>query len=118
LERESFSSASSLAAALDVSPAIALSRLYNSLGMKSFHLRWVPYQLTDGLWQVRIAKCGEILRALEAMHRTHFRDIFTCNESWLYLEYDQVSQWSVSRDEVRQRVDPAIGTAKLILTAI
>jgi hypothetical protein len=38
LEREPFSSADSLTEALDVSPAIVLSRLHNSLGMKNCHL--------------------------------------------------------------------------------
>jgi hypothetical protein len=54
-----------------------LSRLHNSLGMKNFHLPWVPHQLADGLRQVRVAKCGELLRALEAVQRTHFRHIIT-----------------------------------------
>jgi hypothetical protein len=40
------------------------------------------------------------------------------DESWFYLEYQQASQWSVSRDEVPQMVDPVIGTLKLILTPI
>jgi hypothetical protein len=49
-----------------------LSRLHNSLGIKNFHIRWVPHQLTDDLRKVRVSKCGEFLRALEAMQRTHF----------------------------------------------
>jgi hypothetical protein len=83
VEREPFSSAYSLAEALDMSPATVLSRLRNSLGMKSFHLGWVPHQLTDNLretddlWQVKAAKCSELLRALEAIQRIHFRHIIT-----------------------------------------
>jgi hypothetical protein len=100
LEREPFSSAYSLVKALGMSPAAVLSRLHNSLGMKNFHLRSVPHQLADDLWQVRIAKCGELLRALEAMQRTHFRHIITGDENWLDLEYSHASQWSVSCDEV------------------
>jgi hypothetical protein len=67
LEKERFSSAHSLAEALDVPPATVLSRLDNSLGMNNFHLRWIPHQLTDNLRQMRVAKCGDLLRALEAM---------------------------------------------------
>jgi hypothetical protein len=63
LERELFSSECSLAEALDVLPATVLSCLQHSLGMNSLHLHWVPHQLTDDLRQVRIAKCGELLRA-------------------------------------------------------
>jgi hypothetical protein len=67
LEREPFSSAHSLVEALDALPAAVLSRLHNSLGMKNFHLRWVQHQLTDGLRQAAVAKCGELLRGLEGM---------------------------------------------------
>jgi predicted ArsR family transcriptional regulator len=67
LEMEPFSSAYSLAEALDVSPTAVLSHLLDSLEMKNFHLRWVPHQLTDDRRQVRITKCDELLRALEAM---------------------------------------------------
>jgi hypothetical protein len=52
------------------------------------------------------------------MQRIRFRDIITSDESWFYLEYHHASQWSVSRDEVPQRVGPAFGTAKFMLTAI
>jgi hypothetical protein len=67
LESKPFSSEAWLAGALDVSPAAVLSHLHNSLGKKNFHLRWVPHQLTDNLQQARVAKCGELLRALEAV---------------------------------------------------
>jgi hypothetical protein len=67
---------------------VARNRLHNSLGMKNFHLRWVSHQLTDDLRQMRVAKCSELLRALEAMQRTHFATLsqvmragFTSNTS-------------------------------------
>jgi hypothetical protein len=113
-----FSSAHSLAEALGVTPTTVLSRLHNSLGMTIFHLRWVPHPLTDDLRQVWVAKCDGLLRALEVMQQPHFRHIITGDESWFYLEYQYASRWSVSRDEVPQRVDPAIGTAIFMLTAI
>jgi hypothetical protein len=118
LERESFSSAHSLAKALDVSPATVLSHLHNSPAIKNFHLRWVPYQLTDDLRQVRVGKCGEVLCALEAMPRTHFRHIITGDESSSYFQYEHASQWSISRDEVPQWVEPTIGTTKFMPTTI
>jgi hypothetical protein len=36
-------------------------------GNENCHFRWVLNQLTDDRQQVRVAKCGEFLRALEAM---------------------------------------------------
>jgi hypothetical protein len=101
-----------------MSPETVLSRLPNSLGMNFFRLRWIPHKFTDDLWQVRVTKCGELLHVLEAMQRTHFRHIITDDESWFSFEYQHASQWSVSRDEVPQKVDPAIGTAMFVLTAI
>jgi hypothetical protein len=92
LERESSFSACSLAEGLDVSPATILSRLHNSLGMKNFHLCWVLHQLTDDLRQVRVAKCGEFLRALDAMQKTNFRHIITGVENRFDLEYQHASQ--------------------------
>jgi hypothetical protein len=68
--------------------------------------------------EVRIAKCCEILCALETLQRTHFHHIIAGYESWFYLEYQHASQWSVSRDELPQRADPAIGTAKFMFTVI
>jgi hypothetical protein len=118
LEREPFSSGYSLVEALEVSPAIVLSRLHNSLGLENFHLRWVSHQLTDYLRYVRVAKRGKLLRAPEVMQPTHFRHIIRGDESWFDLEYQHASQWPVSRDEVPQGVDPAIGTAKFMATAI
>jgi hypothetical protein len=59
-----------------------------------------------------------LLLALEAMQRAHVRHTITRDESWFDLEYQHTSQWSVSCDEVPQRMDPAIGTAKFILMAI
>jgi hypothetical protein len=74
--------------------------------------------LTDDLQQVSVAKCGELLRTLEAMQRTLFRHIITGDESWFYLEYQHASQWSASRNEVPQTVDPAIGPAMFRFMAI
>jgi hypothetical protein len=65
-----------------------------------------------------VAKCGKLLRVLEAMQRIYFHHIITGDESWFYLEYQHASQWSVSRDEVPQRVDLTIGTAKFMLMAV
>jgi hypothetical protein len=115
---EPFSSEYSLAEALYVSPLTALSRLYNSLGMKKFCRRWVPHQLTDGLRQAKVTKCGKLLRSLEAMQRTHFRHMLTGNQGRFYVEYQHALQWSVPRDEVPQMVNPAIGTAKFMSMAI
>jgi hypothetical protein len=65
-----------------------------------------------------VAKLGELLCALEAMQGTRLRHINIGYESRFCPEYQHASQWSVSRDDVPQRVDPDIGTAKFMFTAI
>jgi hypothetical protein len=56
--------------------------------------------------------------ALEVMQRRHFHHIVIGDGSWFYLEYHHASQWSISRDEALQRVDPDIGSAMFMLTTI
>jgi hypothetical protein len=105
----------SLAEALAVSPAMALNCLDNSVGMKIFHLRRIPRQLTDDLQQVMVAKCREVLRVQDAVQRTGFRHVVTTDESWIYLKYQHASQWLVSRDKVSQSVKLDIGTGKFMI---
>jgi hypothetical protein len=66
----------------------------------------------------RVTKCGELLRALEAMQRTDFHHIITGDDSWFYLEYQHASYWLTSCNKLSQKEHPAIGTAKFVLTAI
>jgi hypothetical protein len=87
-------------------------------GNETFSSRWVPHQLTDDLWQVKVAKCGQLLRALEATSRILFRYIISGDEGWFHIEYQHAPQWSVSRGEVPQRMDMAIGTTLFMRTAI
>jgi hypothetical protein len=47
-----------------------------------------------------------------------FRYIITSDESWFHFECQHASQRSVSRDEIPQKADLAIGTVKFMLTAI
>jgi hypothetical protein len=65
LEKQPFHSAYSLAKILDVSHATILNYLRDSLGMKPFHFRWIPNQLTEQLRASRIQKCQELLPLLE-----------------------------------------------------
>jgi hypothetical protein len=75
-------------------------------------------KIKSGVSHDSVAKGGELLRVLEAMQRTHLRHIITNNESCFSREYQHTSEWSVSCDEVPQRMDPAIGTTKFMLMAI
>jgi thiol-disulfide isomerase/thioredoxin len=101
---------------LEVSQAAVLNRLRNSLGMKNFHVRWVPHQLTTELQATKLAKCRELLPVLEALQKNNFRKVVTEDESWFYLEMGDPAQWSVRRDNVATKTKPMIGTPKFMLT--
>jgi hypothetical protein len=51
LDKSLFESACSIAERLRVGYATVLEHLHMPIGFKSFHLRWVPYLLTDDLCQ-------------------------------------------------------------------
>jgi hypothetical protein len=87
LEKQPFHSAYSLAEILDVSQTTILNHLRDSLGMKLFHLRWIPTQLTEQLRASRIQKYQELLPVRERMEANEFRNILTGDESWFVLEY-------------------------------
>jgi hypothetical protein len=57
IEKQPFHSAYSLAEILDVSHTTILNHLRNSLGMKLFHLCWIPNLLTEQLRASRTQKC-------------------------------------------------------------
>jgi hypothetical protein len=81
--------------------------------MKLFHLRWIPNQLTEQFRASRIEKCQELLPLLERIEANKFRTILTGDESWFMLEYHHFVKWSLSREDVSERVRRQIGTKKL-----
>jgi hypothetical protein len=113
LEKQPFHSAYSLAEILDVSHTTILKYLRDSLGMKLFHLRWIPNQLTEQLRASRIQKCQELLPLLEGIKANKFGNIRTGDESWLMLGYQHTVKWSLSREDISERVRQQIGTENL-----
>jgi hypothetical protein len=104
LEKQPFHSAYSLAEILDASHTTILSHLCDSLGMKLFHFRWTPNQLTEQLRASRIQRCQKLLPLLEGTEANNFRNILTGDESWFILEYQHAVKWSLSREDISERV--------------
>jgi hypothetical protein len=86
--------------------------------MKLFHLPWRVHQLTEQLRTSRIQKCQELLPLLERMETNQFHHILTGDENWFTLEYQHAVKWSLSPEDVSERVRQQIGTKQIILTAI
>jgi hypothetical protein len=101
-----------------VSHATILKHLHDTLGMKHFHLRWLPHELTEQLRAERVKKCQDRLLSLERMEASNFRNIVTGDESWFTVELQQSPKWNTSREEVPQRVRQQIGTREFMLMAI
>jgi transposase len=118
LDREPFHSAYSIAEAIGVSHTIVLRHLEESLGMKNFYLRWIPYRLTDDLRQRRVSTCEELLPLLETQEQRQFRDLVTGDESWFTLEYEHQTQWQISRQEIGPKVRQGFQTKKFMLTVL
>jgi hypothetical protein len=117
LEKQPFPSAYSLAEILGVSHTTILNHLRNSLGMKLFRLRWIFNQLTEQLRASKIQKCQELLPLLERMEANKFRIILTGDESWFTLNYQHAVKWSLSCEDLSEKVRRQIGT-KNMLTVI
>jgi hypothetical protein len=81
LEKYPFHSAHSLAEILKVSYAMIVKHLHDALGMKHFHLRWVPHELTELLRAERMKKCQDLLWLREKMEASNIRYIVTGDES-------------------------------------
>jgi hypothetical protein len=92
-----------------------LSHLRESLGMKNCHLRWIPHGWMTSLRQIPMEICRELLPIFKDHEKNRF---VTGDESWFTLEFHHSMKWSVSRDDVPQKVKQQIGTQKFMLTVI
>jgi hypothetical protein len=75
LDERPFHSTYSIAEALGASLLTILSHLRESLGLKIFHLRWIPHELTTNLRQIRMEICRELLLILKATGKIKFKDL-------------------------------------------
>jgi hypothetical protein len=101
-----------------VSHATILKHLHDAFGMKHFHLRWIPHQLTEQLRAERMKKRQDLRSLLERMEASDFRNIVTGDENWLTLELEQSAKWSTSREDGPQKVRQQIGTREFMPTLI
>jgi hypothetical protein len=112
LEKEPFHSAYSHAEIIVVSHTAILNHLCDSLGMKLFHLRWMPNQLARQVRANRIQKTQELLQLLERMEANKLRSVLTGDESWFMLKYQHAVKWSLSPEDASERVRQEINTKK------
>jgi hypothetical protein len=103
LDEQPFHSVYSIVETLCISHSTFLSHLRELLGLKNFHLRWIPHKLTTSLREIRIEACRELLSILKAHDKNKFQRFVTGDESWFILEFHHSAKTSLWRDDVPQR---------------
>jgi hypothetical protein len=81
LNKSHFESTRSIVERLRVSYITVLNYLHLSIGFKSFHLRWVPYLLTEDLRQKRKDDTRAMLPLLHVAQRDSWHHLVTGDES-------------------------------------
>jgi hypothetical protein len=74
LDEQFFHLPYSIAEALGVSYLTLVNHSRESLGMKIFHLHWIPHELTTSFRQIRMETCQGLLRILKAHETINFKD--------------------------------------------
>jgi hypothetical protein len=85
LNKSPFESMHSISERLGVTPVTVLNHLHLSIGLKSFHLRWVPHLLAEDLRQKRKEGACAMLPLLFAAQRDGWHQLVTGDESWYRL---------------------------------
>jgi hypothetical protein len=73
LDEPPFNSADSIAQFLGVSHSTILSYSLELLGLKIFHLPWIPHELTTNLQEIRMETCRELLPILKIHEKKTFQ---------------------------------------------
>jgi hypothetical protein len=100
LDKSPFESACSISERLRIGNAIVFEYLLVSIGLKSFHLRWIPHLLTDDLHSKRQDHASAMLPFLYAAKRDGWHHLVTGDESWFYFNTLPCRMWTLSRDDV------------------
>jgi hypothetical protein len=99
-DEQPFHSAYLIAETPGISHSTLLSYLRESLGLKIFHLRWIPHALTTSSQQIRMETCRALLPILKVRAKNEFQRYVTGDGSWLTLGFRHSTKWSASRDDV------------------
>jgi hypothetical protein len=86
--------------------------------MKDFHLHWIPQELTASLRQILMETCRELFPILMTHENNKFQRFVTGGKSCFTLECHHSTNFSVSRNDVPQKVKQQIGTQNFMLIVI
>jgi len=96
------SSTRQIARSMKVSLSTVLLCLHNDLGMRPLHRRWIPHVLGESEKVARVECAKSMLQDLQRHASTGFEHIQTGDESWLFYDYVNETQWSVSWEDIAE----------------
>jgi transposase len=103
---------------LGIGKATCLRILHNDLGLRKFHLRWIPCTLTEDQKSERVTYSTQLLATLEQQQPMDFEHIITGDESWFYFYNPPDSAWAESRDTLPERIRRKIDTEKCLISVL
>jgi hypothetical protein len=118
VDESPFESAHSISERLLVACSTVLQHLHESLGFKSFHLHWVPRQLTGDLREKRKECARAMLPFLHAAKRDDWHHFMTGDELWLFFNISSRRMWTLSRDNVVTKSRLDIQSKEFMVTII
>jgi hypothetical protein len=92
--------------------------LREDLGLKKFHLRWIPRTIDAPQKWNRVTLSREFLAILLQEREKNFNDIMTGDQSWFFRHYPHDSASAGFRDELPVRIKPEIDAEKCLIFVI
>jgi hypothetical protein len=118
LEERPVSSCRLLCRHFPIGKATYLWILHNKLGLKRFHLRWVPHVLSINQKSEMISYSKLILTTLMEQKVSGFQWIVTRDESWFLILYPHGLIWVASREELLQHIKQKIDTEECLASIL
>jgi hypothetical protein len=113
-----FSSVGELSRRICLPKSTVHRRLTQSLRFTGRHLRWVSHFLTAEQKQIRVHMAIELLQVLSVQSTRQWHDIFTLDESWIYLFSQHDLIWIAPGEIVVDRERHTVQSPKYILTVV
>lgn len=118
LEDFPFASVTYISEVCGCSIGTVYNHLTSTLGYKCYKLRWVPFFLTEQLKEKRKSGAQQLKSALISSAKKDFENLITGDQSWFFLSYEPKTKWSLSIEDVPQRVQKKIQTIKFMVTVM
>ena len=116
LDKYPFASAKFISIHFNISYQTTKNILTKYLGYKKYHLRWVPYKLSENHKKLRIKYSTKILGFLKQNEKTFFKNIITGDESWFFFQYDYKFQYGKERSKIEYNIKPNFSLKKAMIT--